>query len=299
MKLFAPVYYSKFKCIADKCRHSCCVGWEIDVDGEALEKYEALPEQPRKKILDTVEMSDGVAHFRLDEKERCPHLSERGLCNIITRHGEGFLCEICREHPRFYNLLGNRAEVGIGAVCEVAAELILGCKDYCKIEIAGELDGRFEDGALGSLAEREELYRILSDTESSYSDRLLKIREKYSLETVSELEMKSILSELEYLNPSDKEIFLAALPRAAGAENEKYCERALAYFIYRYVSPCETEEERKSALSLCLFLERLFSSLLEMQEKSDTDTAVLLFRMLSEEIEYSEENIEQIKLNLI
>ena len=32
MKLIAPDYYNKFSCIADKCRHSCCVGWEIDID---------------------------------------------------------------------------------------------------------------------------------------------------------------------------------------------------------------------------------------------------------------------------
>ncbi len=36
MKLFAPRYYKKFKCSADKCDHSCCVGREIDVDETAL-----------------------------------------------------------------------------------------------------------------------------------------------------------------------------------------------------------------------------------------------------------------------
>ena len=42
MKLYAPSYYKKFKCIADKCEHSCCIGWEIDIDEETLEKYEKL-----------------------------------------------------------------------------------------------------------------------------------------------------------------------------------------------------------------------------------------------------------------
>ena len=40
MKLYAPTYYKNFKCIADACEHSCCIGWEIDIDPEALEKYE-------------------------------------------------------------------------------------------------------------------------------------------------------------------------------------------------------------------------------------------------------------------
>ena len=39
MKLYAPAYYKNFKCIADKCEHSCCVGWEIDIDKETLDKY--------------------------------------------------------------------------------------------------------------------------------------------------------------------------------------------------------------------------------------------------------------------
>ena len=42
MKLYAPRYYLQFKCIADACRHSCCVGWEIDVDGETMKKYSLL-----------------------------------------------------------------------------------------------------------------------------------------------------------------------------------------------------------------------------------------------------------------
>ena len=27
-----PDYYKEFQCIADQCEHSCCIGWEIDVD---------------------------------------------------------------------------------------------------------------------------------------------------------------------------------------------------------------------------------------------------------------------------
>ena len=42
MKIIAPNYYSQFKCIADKCNHSCCIGWEIDIDNETLEKYNKI-----------------------------------------------------------------------------------------------------------------------------------------------------------------------------------------------------------------------------------------------------------------
>ena len=29
-----PDFYGKFKCTAEKCRHSCCIGWEIDIDDD-------------------------------------------------------------------------------------------------------------------------------------------------------------------------------------------------------------------------------------------------------------------------
>ena len=32
-----PDYYSAFRCIAGACKHSCCIGWEIDIDEESLE----------------------------------------------------------------------------------------------------------------------------------------------------------------------------------------------------------------------------------------------------------------------
>ena len=42
MKLIAPEYYTKFHCIADKCRHSCCVGWEIEIDPDKLVYYRSI-----------------------------------------------------------------------------------------------------------------------------------------------------------------------------------------------------------------------------------------------------------------
>ena len=39
MIAITPDYYNKFKCIANRCRHSCCIGWEIDIDDSTLQKY--------------------------------------------------------------------------------------------------------------------------------------------------------------------------------------------------------------------------------------------------------------------
>ena len=39
MILRVPSYYKTFQCIADKCEHSCCIGWEIDIDEDSYDYY--------------------------------------------------------------------------------------------------------------------------------------------------------------------------------------------------------------------------------------------------------------------
>ena len=125
MKLIAPNYYPQFRCIADHCRHSCCIGWEIDVDSESLEKYAALPGELGEEIRASIVTEDECAHFRLAEHDRCPFLNEQGLCRMILGFGEDVLCQICRDHPRFVSEFSSRTEIGLGLTCEAAAQLIL------------------------------------------------------------------------------------------------------------------------------------------------------------------------------
>ena len=44
MNTYFPDYYKNFKCIASLCRHTCCAGWEIDVDEDALKRFMAVPD---------------------------------------------------------------------------------------------------------------------------------------------------------------------------------------------------------------------------------------------------------------
>ena len=287
MKLFAPSYYKKFKCIADRCRHSCCVGWEIDLDGEALSRYRNLGEDG-KAILESVDLSAEPPHFRLAADERCPHLDERGLCRIISRHGEGYLCDICREHPRFYNFLPERCEVGIGASCEEAARLILDCESYALTEEIGEIDGDFSDADFDAVFERERLYAILSDSSISYEERLSRISESWGVtpKTLSDGDWRGVIEELEYLNDENREIFLSYSSNVS-APFPVLSERALAYFVYRHCTAAWDEEEFFASLGFALFCERLICSLaaggLDVHEAA---------RIVSEELEYSEDNTE-------
>ena len=288
MKLFAPEYYKNFKCIADKCKHSCCVGWEIDVDDDAMEKYSSLSSGYGKEIIKSIDMDD-TPHFRLCAGDRCPHLDEKGLCNIIKELGEGYLCHICREHPRFYNDTPYGKEVGVGMSCEEAARLILSSDGYRNIEEIGETEGEEEEFFFDPVEERDRVYSILSDRSVPYAERLSRISDAYgiSLSVIS----NETIEELEYLDERHKEMFLKFSPDFNTPEAlEKYLERALAYFVYRHCSSAWDEEEFTSALGFSLFCERLVASVAPFCE-SIFEAA----RIVSEEIEYSEDNTEAIK----
>ncbi len=288
MKLFAPEYYKNFKCIADKCKHSCCIGWEIDIDGETMKKYRSLKCGYGEEIIKSID-EDETPHFRLAENDRCPHLDEKGLCRIITELGEGYLCHICREHPRFYNDTPYGKEVGLGMACEEAARLILSSGGYRNVEEIGEIDGEIDEFFFDAVREREKVYSILSDRSVPYSDRLCRIAEEYeiSLPSVS----KEKIEALEYLDESHREMFSHfSCDFQTPAELEAYLERALGYFVYRHCTSAWDEEEFRGTLGFCLFCERLVASVAPLCGNI-FDAA----RIVSEEIEYSEDNTEAIK----
>ena len=161
MKLFAPKYYNDFKCIAEKCAHSCCIGWEIDIDRRTLKKYLMLKDSYGKRIAESIE-GDENPHFRLTDGERCTHLDGNGLCRIINELGEGYLCDICREHPRFYNVTANGREVGLGLACEEACRIILSSDEYEEIVPIGTCRG-VERTEFNVLPYRKRAYSVIGD----------------------------------------------------------------------------------------------------------------------------------------
>jgi len=143
MKTYAPAYYHNFKCIGGECTDNCCIGWEIDIDDETLELYEKMDGEIGERIRKSIKYGP-YTHFKLCAGERCPHLNKDNLCDIIIECGEDAICEICREHPRYYAYEGDILDVGIGLSCPTAAELILANNDFTLKEI-DELDGCVED----------------------------------------------------------------------------------------------------------------------------------------------------------
>ena len=115
--------YREFKCKADKCKHSCCKGWEIDIDEDSLDYYKGLETDIGAEIMQSIEEGEDN-FFKLTEEERCPFLKDNGLCKIIEELGEDGLCDICRLHPRFFEEINGYSLAGVGLSCEKAVELI-------------------------------------------------------------------------------------------------------------------------------------------------------------------------------
>lgn len=287
MKLYAPKYYKKFKCIADKCAHSCCIGWEIDVNDAMLKKYSSLNSGYGLEIVKSIS-TEGAPHFKLCGGDRCPHLDEKGLCKIILNLGEDYLCDICREHPRFYNY-SSVCEVGLGISCREAARIVLTSDDYDVIEEIGEIDGDPEELIYDASGERDRVYAILRDRSLEYAKRLWKIRSEYKIPDCDDEEALLKLKEMEYLDSSHREMFLRFSSKRRPNGSDEYLERALAYFIYRHCIESYDEEDFCARLSFCLFCEALLASLIQ---GGDLEEIVDLASIISEEIEYSEDNTE-------
>ena len=292
MKLYAPIYYLEFKCIADKCLHSCCKSWEIDIDPTAMKKYGKLKDGYGKAILRSIEKCD-CPHFVLTPSGNCPHLDEQGLCKIIQNLGQDYLCDICREHPRFYNETSLGKEVGLGISCEEACRIILSSDRYHEmISLHGA------SAVIDKVTHRSELYSVLSDRSLPYPKRLKRIYEKYGVcpSQNNDTSWRELLASLEYLDNDHKKIFsLYTSSIENEAKYEMILERVLAYRIYRHCSSAESDGELKQSLGFCLFCERLLSS---AARTSDLDLFELA-RIFSEEIEYSSDNTEAIKLEFL
>ncbi|MBR3716269.1 MAG: flagellin lysine-N-methylase [Clostridia bacterium] len=297
-----PSYYKKFKCINKKCRHNCCIGWEIDIDSETLARYGSVGGEMGKRLSKSISR-DGEAHFILSDGERCPFLNSENLCDIILTLGEESLCTICREHPRFHNSLPGRIESGLGLCCEEAARIIIGQVEPTLLEIFGESD--YYDEIIDL---RDRVILVLQDRSRPISERIRNMLDlcgaSLPQKTAEEwcdifLSLESLDTKwtnmLTLLRSEHKSIDLAAFDRHMSERQSEY-EQLAVYIIYRYFANSFDISEASVAASfasLCYSLIRTLGALIYTKTKKfDFEDHIELIRMFSCEIEYSSENID-------
>ncbi len=290
--VYIPEYYESFKCIAEKCLHSCCVDWEIDIDKKTLSKYKSIGDSLCQAIK---EDGDG-AHIILDSDGRCPYLNESGLCNIILSYGEDYLSDICREHPRFYNETYERVEAGIGIVCEEACRLVLGFDRPFSLKKVGKIDvcpsGKTEYSAL---AERDRIISVIENTAYTFNQKLEILNKQFGIdvEIHSMNEWLDILLQLEILDEEWRDSLISAKAKKAfnsQSKFDKYYERLLSYLVYRHVTVAQSAENLRARLGFAMLGALTVKYLFEREECQSENKLFDFARLFSSEIEYSEEN---------
>lgn len=331
MILRMPEYCADFRCTADKCSDSCCIGWEIDIDSETARRYDEtggeFGERLRKNIT-----SGEVRSFILDKQERCPFLNKSNLCEIIINLGEESLCQICSDHPRYFEWFDGIKEGGIGLCCEEAARIILSqskpmtCAAY---EILDETCDEYDAELYHFLfAAREKILEHIQDASIPLKNRLgsiLRFAEELQLcvdnacyelaEITAEQsefvpDLKAILEFMLTIEPIDENWIpyirdcisnfsgtskaLAEFEEAA-PETEVYLQNIAVYFVWRYFLKGVFDGELLSRIRVMAVSTELLRYMFCCKWCGNRSVlladCVEIAKNYSKEIEYCEENM--------
>lgn len=196
MKLRVPDYYEEFSCIADRCKDSCCIGWEIDIDEDTYGYYESIPGELGRRLRESMILTEDMEHsFQLKEHGRCPFLNDRNLCELCIELGEESLCEVCTEYPRFSLDYGEVLQKTLSLSCEEVGRILFSregpvafverklAEEISDLELDADTLMEEEDDEFISFCERvqENLISLLQDRNLSIWQRmrcyLLKLQE--------------------------------------------------------------------------------------------------------------------------
>ncbi len=268
-----PVFFDTFKCVAADCTDTCCSGWEIDVDGDTLELYNSLRGDVGAFVRERLIYND-CTKLCLEGK-RCRFLREDNLCELIIRLGEDSLCDICREHPRFYSESENICEVGLGLCCPEAARLWL--ESPAEFITADDAYAPAEE-ELKLLSRQLELIEFLAYGEGTLGERLYLLLGGAPKRGDAYKRLCALYASLEALDDSFGKSFTADAPCA----KDSRFTRLAAYFVYRYYLLLGEELSIKFTAASLVMIAAMGG---EITEKA---------KDYSKEVEYDPDNLERI-----
>lgn len=296
-----PDYYKEFQCIGGKCKHNCCIGWEIDVDPETLAFYRSVSGEFGTRLNTNISCED-PPHFILGEQERCPFLNKENLCDIILTLGEEHICEICSDHPRFQNELPGRIETGLGLCCEEAARLILSRHSPVVLECSGSDDTEDEIIAL-----RDQVIALLQDRSISVPERMTNMLRLCSggLPDKSIKDWAELLLSLERLDEAWTHLLMKLINQwdhmdidgfnLYMVDRQTEYEQLLVYLVYRHLAnaanPLDLSARANFAALGYQLIHALGAVFWSQHGHFSFQEQVELVRLFSSEIEYSDENL--------
>lgn len=303
MMLFrTPSYYSEFECIAGDCPDSCCQGWEVDADENALAYYKTLKGDFRNRIdnvLDIGEYNNTV--FRLAPKKRCPFLNDNNLCDMHIAIGGEHTPETCRNFPRFSNDYGSVREIGISFSCPAASDIMFNYED--KFDFSEEINDLQPslndiDAELYFilLKGRKKAFSIIQDNNMPLNERLILLLEfakslQDDIGVCDEGERSTSFFDV-FVNPEIVNPEWGQKVKSGSEQtirNTKWGENIACYFIYRYFLNAVYDMDVLSTVKMAVV-----GVILTNYFGSESWT----IHLWSKEIEHSRKNFDAYRLSL-
>lgn len=332
MKKYIPKHYKKFQCIAQKCKDNCCIGWDIMIDEKSYHRYQHVTTDFKERLLKGI-CYEEQPQFCLNEKKRCVFLNQENLCDIYIELGEDALCDICTQHPRFYNEYGHIMQAGIGLACEEAARLIME-SDFQVEEIFEPKQEEFDEWAEELMQIELRLLRVLQNKEcpldiridqlfdltAAYQEELnlngelsvrLKkeeVQQQYIFKKIKQEEYMrywfEVYENLDYMNEEFKLLLQKVKEEADISQidhkNSLYEERLISYFIYRHFMKAYEDDNLLDKIKFAVISTMLIRYVDQYCQDHGVPLKIVeIAKMYSKEIEYSEENMESIYEELL
>lgn len=163
--------YDKFECTADKCRFTCCDGWDVSIDADTYNKWK---KDNHYQILNKIKVKKSgkrTEYFiNKENHESCPFLDTQGLCQIVKNHGEEYISSTCHRFPRIENKFEDRREVSLSCACPEVVEIISNLSG--KINMVSENQKDIQNDLL-ELKIREILVNIVQQDNFLLEEKLL------------------------------------------------------------------------------------------------------------------------------
>lgn len=132
-QILMPDYYPEFRCLADKCKYTCCQSWYIAIKKPDYHKLKSIHTTP--EIRDAIKNSlkrnrsnpsnSNYAHIQLDENKFCPFFTSDGLCDLQIKCGFPILPFVCKSFPRMEHFNPVEPEHSCSTGCEKVVDMLI------------------------------------------------------------------------------------------------------------------------------------------------------------------------------
>lgn len=302
MKKYLLNYYPQFKCIAERCNHTCCAGWEMCIDEQSLERYKTEKSDFKCSLQKGINFKK--SKFKTDKFKRCAFLNQTGLCEIILNLGEQSLCQVCRDHPRFRSFFSDRIETGLGFCCESASRIILSFEDKILpvLESDDNEQNTLDFNEQNVVDFRQKALDLLQDRTLLIENRIENLL-KLCHANFNIQDFKKVIKTYLKLEKVDKnwQKRIKAIKKPFDSRADKslsiVCEQFLVNSLYRHLSDAEDTMWVRARTIACVLGWWLINAIIENERTENTslfEVAVDVVRAYSTEVEYSFKNLQKL-----